>query len=203
MPNQLQSNKHNSRLILASGSARRRDLLTQIGIEPHKVVVPDIDETPIAGELPRVLAQRLASAKLRAGAEMAAHRDGCYVLSADTVVALGRRVLDKAADKAAARAHLRSLSGRRHTVYGGIAILPPSGRQVTRVVVTKVRFAKLQEADIEQYLATDEWRGKAGAYAIQGTAASFVPWINGSYSNIVGLALCEVWHMLASQGFVK
>jgi len=185
-------------LILASASPRRRDLLAQIGIVPDAVVPADIDETPLAGELPAPLARRLAEEKARAVAR--AH-GGDFVLAADTVVGVGRRILPKAEDAAAAGACLALLSGRRHRVYGGHTLIAPDGRTASRLVTTVVRFNRLTRRDIDGYLASGEWRGKAGGYAIQGAAAAFVPTINGSYSNVVGLAVAEVRAMLAGLGF--
>jgi len=172
--------------VLASASPRRLALLEQIGCTPDLVAAPEVDETPLKDESPRALAVRLAVAKAQAVAAL--HPDG-IVLAADTVVACGRRILDKTEDEAAARRTLALLSGRRHRVYGGIAVIAPGGRAWQRVVMTQVMFARLSNDDINTYLATTEGRGKAGAYAIQGAAAAFVPWISGSYTNIVGLCV--------------
>jgi len=188
------------RLVLASASPRRRELLAQIGIVPDAVTPADIDETPQAGELPRPYAGRLSEHKCRAVAQDAG--EGAVVLAADTVVAVGRRILDKPADEAEARGHLRLLSGRRHTVITGIAAIRcADGRAWARLVSTQVRFKRLSDAEITAYLASEEWRGKAGGYAIQGRAARFVPWIGGSYSNIVGLPLTETAGMLEAAGY--
>jgi septum formation protein len=181
------------RLILASASPRRLALLAQIGITPDEVLPADVDETPLDNELPRQLAARLAMAKAEAVAEL--HADA-VVLGADTVVASGRRVLGKAKDNVAARQFLELLSGRRHRVYGGICVIAPGGVVHHRVVVTQVQFKRLTGAEIDAYLATEEWQGKAGAYAIQGHAGGFVKKINGSYSNVVGLALYETRSLL-------
>jgi len=186
------------RLILASASPRRRDLLSQIGVVPDAVIPADIDETPRRDERPETLARRLAVEKAHAVA--AAHRDA-FVLAADTVVAVGRRILPKPADAAAARRCLELLSGRRHRVHGGHAVIAPDGRSAVRLVTTIVRFRRLEEADIAAYIASGEWCDKGGGYAIQGYAGSFVPAINGSYSNVVGLALAEVRAMLAGLGY--
>lgn len=185
-------------LILASASPRRRALLAQIGVVPDAVIPADIDEAPHRGEQPGALARRLASEKARV---VAATRGDAFVLAADTVVGVGRRILPKPADEAEARACLTLLSGRRHRVYGGHALIAPDGRSATRLVTTIVRFRRLTAADIDAYLATREWQGKAGGYAIQGCAAAFVPAINGSYSNVVGLALAEVRSMLGGLGW--
>jgi septum formation protein len=186
------------KLILASASPRRRDLLAQIGIVPDAIIPANIDETPQPGEKPDALAQRLAAEKAHA---VAASQRDAYVLAADTVVGVGRRVLPKPQDDAAARRCLELLSGRRHRVYGGYVLIAPDGRIAARLVTTVVRFRRLDETDIVAYLASGEWRDKGGGYAIQGNAGSFVPAINGSYSNVVGLALAEVRAMLAGLGY--
>ncbi len=189
------------RLILASASPRRLDLLSQIGIVPDSVLPANIDETPHDGELPRPYAERLCGAKCRAVAEEQGEAD-CIVLAADTVVAVGRRILDKPAAAADARKHLALLSGRRHTVITGIAAIRcGDGRAWSRLVTTQVRLKRLSEAEVDAYLASDEWQGKAGGYAIQGRAARFVPWIGGSYSNVVGLPLTETTGMLEAAGY--
>lgn len=185
-------------LILASASPRRLALLDQIGITPDQVLPADIDETPHLRENPRQLAERLAEAKARAIAE--AHPDA-FVLAADTVVALGQRVLGKPDDAAQAKQFLSKLSGRRHRVIGGFCVISPSGHYVVRTVMTQVVFRRLTHQEIDDYIASDEWRGKAGGYAIQGLAAAFVPRINGSYSNVVGLPLSEVAGALKGLGY--
>lgn len=185
------------RLILASASPRRLDLLRQIGVEPDAVAPAEIDETPRRGELPRDLARRLAEEK--AAAVKAAHPEAA-VLAADTVVALGRRVLPKAEDAATARRCLAWLSGRRHTVYGGIAANGADGAARRRLAATAVGFKRLTQGEIDRYIESGEWRGKAGGYAIQGRAAAFVRLLNGSYSNVVGLDLYETANLLESVG---
>lgn len=187
-----------ARLVLASASPRRRDLLAQVGVVPDAVAPADIDETPIPGELPARLAARLAEAKATA---VAASEPGSYVLSADTVVALGRRVLGKPASHDTAREFLERLSGRRHRVLGGICVIAPDGRRSERISTTAVRFKRLTGQEIEAYLDTGEWEGKAGGYAIQGAAAAFVPAINGSYSNVVGLDVARARAMLEGLGY--
>ncbi len=186
------------RLVLASASPRRLDLLRQIGILPDAVVPAEVDETPQPRERPAALARRLAAAK---AAAVAARHPDCFVLGADTVVALGRRVLPKTSDEASARTCLMRLSGRRHRVNGGLAAHAPGGRVASRLVVTVVTFKRLEAAEIDAYLATGEWRGKAGGYAIQGRAAAFVPRLNGSYSNVVGLPLYEAQALLKGLGY--
>ncbi len=188
------------RLVLASASPRRLDLLAQIGIVPDAVVPAEIDETPRAGELPPALARRLATAKADA---IAAREAGSYILAADTVVAVGRRQLGKPADAGEARAFLEMLSGRRHRVLGGISVISPDGRRSDRLSTTMVRFRRLPEPEIAAYLATDEWQGKAGGYGIQGAAGAFVPDINGSYTNIVGLDLAMAKAMLEGLGWMN
>ncbi|MCC9620178.1 Maf family protein [Thalassospira sp. MA62] len=187
-----------STLILASASPRRLELLAQIGIAPDQIVPADIDETPHADESPRRLALRLAEEKARA---VAANHGGAYVLAADTVVACGARALGKARDAAEARKFLELLSGRRHRVYGGMCLIAPDGTERSRVIETQVKFRRLGREDIDRYLSHDEWEGKAGAYAIQGFGATFVKSISGSYSNVVGLSLCEVDGLLRGLGY--
>lgn len=185
-------------LILASASPRRLALLRQIGIEPQAVSPPHIDETPRRRELPVPYARRMAARK---AAAVAAAHPGAFVLAADTVVAVGRRLLPKAEDAATARRCLQLLSGRRHRVYGGLAVVAPDGRQVERLVTTIVWVKRLQTSEIDAYIEAGEWQGKAGGYAIQGRAAAFIPRINGSYSNVVGLPLAETATILTGLGF--
>lgn len=192
------------KLILASGSPRRLDLLNQIGIEPARLMPMDIDETPKRAEHPRSLARRLSTEK--AEAAFAAIRNDpawrySYVLSADTVVAVGRRILEKTEYTDAAHAALHLLSGRGHTVYTGICLATPGGLFRQKVVQTKVRFKRLSPKEIDAYIASGQWRGKAGAYAIQGIAGAFVQKLVGSYSNVVGLPLYEIGGLLAGEGF--
>jgi len=185
-----------AKLVLASASPRRVQLLQQIGITPDEVRPSDIDETPGKAELPRVLAGRLAMGKLAAcGAENA------FVLAADTVVAVGRRLLPKTETEDEAVACLRLMSGRAHRVLTGVAVRAPDGRVASRVVVTRVQMKRLSEAEIADYIASDEWRGKAGGYGIQGRAAAFIRGLNGSYSGVVGLPLYETKNMLIGLGW--
>lgn len=185
-------------LVLASASPRRLALLRQAGVEPAAVDPAALDETPLKGELPHLYARRIAAAKAEA---VAPRHAGCLVLAADTVVAMGRRILPKAESEGEARRCLEQLSGRRHRVLGGLCLLAPDGRRVERLVTTRVRFKRLTAAEIEGYLAGGEWQGKAGGYAIQGAAAAFVPWIEGSYTNVVGLALPETLAALRGLGW--
>jgi septum formation protein len=191
-------------LILASGSPRRVDLLHQLGIEPARLMPMDIDETPKKAEHPRSLARRLATEKGEA-AFAALKGDvawqGSYLLSADTVVAVGRRILPKAEFVEEASAALHLLSGRNHVVYTGICLITPDRKLRQKVVETKVRFKRLSGNDMEFYLASGQWRGKAGAYAIQGLAGGFVQKLTGSYTNVVGLPLYETMLLLSGEGF--
>jgi len=189
-----------NKLILASASPRRVQLLEQVGITPDDIIPADIDETPLKAELPRDLAQRLAIGKAQAIA--AQHKDA-FILAADTVVGCGRRILDKAEDETYARKCLEQLSGRRHHVYGGIALITPDGQTVKRLVDTVVQFKRLTENDIESYIKSKEWDGKAGGYAIQGLAESYIKFIRGSYSNVVGLSLYDTIQILSGAGFKK
>jgi septum formation protein len=184
--------------VLASASPRRRDLLAQIGIAPDLVLPAGVDETPHPRELPAPLALRLASAKARAVGLL---QPGCFILAADTVVAVGRRVLPNPANAGEARACLELLSGRRHHVYGGVALLTPAGHLVSRRVDTAVLWKRLTSEEIADYLASCEWRDRAGGYAIQGLAARFVRGIVGSYSNVVGFPLYETVALLVGQGY--
>jgi len=192
------------RLVLASASARRLALLQQIGFEPDALIPADLDETPGKNELPRALALRLASEKVRAAATIAVEREGyvgCYTIAADTIVAVGRRILPKCEIVEEAGACLRLLSGRTHRVYTGIALITPKGAERRRLVETRVRFKRLSGNEMEAYLASGEWRGKAGGYAIQGLAGAFVVKLVGSYSSVVGLPLYETLSLLAGEGF--
>lgn len=186
--------------VLASASPRRVDLLAQIGAVPDRVVPAEIDESPLKAELPRDLARRLAVAKAVAVAE---RFPNSWVLGADTVVACGRRSLPKVSNAKDARACLRLLSGRRHRVYGGVALVNPQSGVVHRLVVTSVAFKRLSSEEMDAYLASGEWEDKAGAYAIQGLAAAFVRSLVGSYSNVVGLPLFETAALLRSQSLLR
>jgi septum formation protein len=185
-------------LVLASASPRRLELLRQVGLMPDCIDPADIDETPRRGELPPAHAMRLAQEKARA---VIPRHPGAYVLAADTVVACGRRILPKAEDEASARSCLGLLSGRRHRVYGAIALVSPDGGLVSRRVESQVSFKRLSEAEIGAYLRSGEWQGKAGGYAIQGRAAALIRWVSGSYSNVVGLPIFETVQLLAGRGY--
>jgi septum formation protein len=183
-------------LVLASASPRRLALLAQIGIVPDRVIPTDIDETPLRDELPRQYARRLAHAKADAVAV-----SGAYVLAADTTVAAGRRILPKAETEADARRCLTLLSGRRHRVLTTVVLRSPDGRNSERTVQSVVGFARLTAGQLDAYIASEEWLGKAGGYAIQGRAAAFVAFLSGSYSNVVGLPLFETAQLLRGMGW--
>jgi septum formation protein len=192
------------KLVLASGSPRRVTLVNQAGIEPDALRPANVDETPKRGELPRACANRLARAKAEAALELVREDEdlvGSYILAADTVVAVGRRILPKAELLDEAAQCLRLLSGRNHRVHTGVCLVTPNESYRQRLVETRVRFKRLSEEDIEAYLASGEWRGKAGGYAAQGIAGSFIVKIVGSYSNIVGLPLYEVTTLLSGEGY--
>jgi septum formation protein len=190
--------ERNAVLVLASASPRRAALLRQAGIAPARIIAPDIDEAPRKGEVPRVYALRMALAKANAGAEA---EPAAFVLAADTVVALGRRILPKANDASEVARCLRLLSGRRHQVLTAVALVGPASKVRTRIVTTRVAFRVLSPSDIESYAASDEGLGKAGGYAIQGRAEALVRFINGSYSNVVGLPLYETVALLEGSGW--
>ncbi|MCK8786345.1 Maf family protein [Roseomonas sp. NAR14] len=187
-------------LVLASASPRRLALLERLGIVPDRVLPTDADETPLPGELPRQLAARLAERKADAAAALAS---GCVVLAADTVVGVGRRILPKPADLAEARRCLALLSGRRHHVHTGVVLVLPDSRRLRRLVETVVTFQRLVPAQIEDYLASGEWQGKAGGYALQGRAESFVRFLAGSHSGVIGLPLFETAQLLRGAGWLR
>ncbi len=192
------------KLVLASGSPRRLALLAQIGLEPDALMPAEVDETPERSELPRTLAVRLGREKAEKVIERV--RDNtdlrdAYILGADTVVAVGRRILPKPELMEEAAACLRLLSGRTHRVYTGVCLVTPHNAVKTRLVESRVRFKRLSSLDIESYLDSGEWRGKAGGYAIQGLAGGFVVKLVGSYPNVVGMPLFETATMLGGEGF--
>jgi septum formation protein len=192
------------KFVLASGSPRRLSLINQAGIEPDSLRPGELDETPKKGELPRACANRLARAKAEAALEAVRADEelkGAFILAADTVVAVGRRILPKAELLDEAAQCLRLLSGRNHRVYTGVCLVTPKEGFRQRLVETRVRFKRLSAEDIEAYLASGEWRGKAGGYAVQGLAGSFVVKIVGSYTNVVGLPLYESIALLAGEGY--
>ena len=192
------------KLVLASASPRRLALLQQIGVEPDALIPADIDETPKRNELPRSYAARIASEKATAARRIVEARPelaGAYVLAADTVVAAGRQILPKCDLTEEASICMRRLSGRAHRVYTGVSLITPKGSERSKLVETRVRFKRLTTQEIEAYLASGEWRGKAGGYAIQGLAGAFVVKLIGSYPNVVGLPLYESMALLAGEGF--
>ncbi len=185
-------------LVLASASPRRRELLAQIGITPAVCVAAGIDETAKRGELPRDLARRLAFEKAET---VAGRHAGAFVLAADTIVARGRRILPKPQEEKMARDCLALLSGGWHRVHTGVSVIDAGGQAYSRLVETRVRVKRLSAAEIDAYIAGGEWRGKAGGYAIQGSAGAFIPEIKGSYSNVVGLPLYETYTLLSGLGY--
>jgi septum formation protein len=185
-------------LVLASASPRRLELLRQAGIEPDRVDPAEVDETPRRDELPRRLALRLAQAKAAATAARAAD---AYVLGSDTVVSVGRRILPKAETEHEARACLALLSGRAHRVATGVCVIAPGGGRASRVVETRLHVKRLTPGEIDAYVASGEWRGKAGGYAIQGRAGAFILDLAGSYSGVVGLPLYETMALLQGLGW--
>ena len=192
------------KLVLASASLRRIELLQQSGVEPELLMPTDIDETPLRAEHPRSLAKRLSRDKAERALKSlrdSGEAEGCFILAADTVVAVGRRILPKAELIDEAAQCLRLLSGRNHRVHTAICLVTPKEAFRQRLVETRVRFKRLSDQDIEAYLASGEWRGKAGGYAIQGLAGSFVVKIVGSYTNVVGLPLFETVNLLQGEGF--
>ncbi|WP_421849029.1 Maf family protein [Novosphingobium sp.] len=184
-------------LVLASASPRRRELLARLGLTAPRILATDIDESPLPGEVPRAHAVRLAAEKARAAAVLA---PGAVILAGDTVVGAGRRILPKAEDEQTARACLARLSGRRHRVFSAIAVLTPDGTLREALSETIVRFKRLEPAEIEAYIAGGEWYGKAGGYAIQGSAEGFCIWLAGSHSGVMGLPLYETRRLLRAAG---
>ncbi len=192
------ANSRNGELVLGSRSQRRLDLLRQIGIEPVALDAADIDERPQRDEMAPALARRLALTKLAA---IAPRHAGCFVLAADTVITVGRRLLGKPADATESRRHLELLSGRRHRVITSVAIQAPDGRRATRDAATLVTFRRLQPDELDALVDGGEWQGKAGSYAIQGMAEAFIKRIDGSYSNVVGLPLQTTLLLLRGLGW--
>ncbi len=197
-------NEGRAKLALASGSPRRLALLEQAGIKPDLLCPTNIDETPKKSEMPRSLVARLARAKANAALTKRKVVDlgpSTFILGADTVVALGRRVIGKPDTIDEASYGLKLLSGRSHRVYTSVYLITPKGTARQRIVETKVRFKRLSREDVESYLVSGEWRGKAGGYAIQGRAEAFVQKLQGSYSNVVGLPLYETVSLLQGTGY--
>lgn len=182
--------------ILGSSSHWRYQLLTQIGIAPDRIVGPDIDETPQPKEAPRIYVERIALEKLKA-----IEIPDAYILTADTTVAVGRRLLGKTDDINIAESYLKLLSGRAHRLYTSVCLQTPSQKVLKRTVMTRLTFKRLETDEIRQYLDSNEWKGAAGGYTIQGMASKFVKFIQGSYTNVVGLPLYEVNVMLKGSGY--
>ncbi|MEL0253996.1 MAG: nucleoside triphosphate pyrophosphatase [Novosphingobium sp.] len=197
MAGELSPASSSPQLVLASASPRRLELLGRLGIKPAQVVATDIDESPLRGERPRAHAVRLAAEKARAASRFA---PDAIILAGDTVVGAGARILPKAEDEATARECLTLLSGRRHRVFSAIAVLTPDGRMREALSETIVRFKRLSEQELEDYLAAGEWRGKAGGYAIQGSAEGFCDWLSGSHSGVIGLPLFETRRLVRAAG---
>src|SRR5205085_135496 len=192
------------KLVLASGSPRRLALLNQAGVEPDSLLPAEIDEMPMKGELPRALATRLARAKAEAALEAVRLDEdlrGSFIIAADTVVAVGRRIMPKAEMLDEAAACLRLLSGRNHRVFSAVCLVTPKESFRHRLVETRVRFKRLSKEELEAYLASGEWRGKAGGYAVQGLAGAFIVKVVGSYTNVVGLPLQETVALLSGEGY--
>lgn len=192
--------KPSALLILASASPRRKELLAQLDIIPDQIIPADIDETPQKGEKPKELAKRLATQKAE---KIAKQHKGAFILAADTVVSCGTKMLEKAADENEAKKFLNILSGRRHKIFSGIALINPEGKITSRVVETTVQFKKLTQKEIDTYVSRGEWKGKAGGYAIQGHASAFIKFIQGSYSNVIGISLYDTMQMLNGMGYFK
>ncbi|PHQ67681.1 MAG: septum formation protein Maf [Robiginitomaculum sp.] len=187
-------------LILASASPRRRELLARMGVVPDSIVPADFNEDPHKGEIPKPHALRLAIGKAQA---IAPKHKGAFILSADTVVGVGRRILPKAEDVETAKHCLDLLSGRAHRVFTGVCLIAPDGREISRVVETRLKMKRLSDIEMTLYLDSGEWDGKAGGYGIQGLAGAFISHISGSYSNVVGLPVFETRNMLIGAGFLN
>jgi len=194
----LASASDNPRFILASASPRRRELLGRLGVVPDATIPADIDETPLKGELPAAYVQRVAAQK---AAALAAEHQGAFILSGDTTVAAGRRILPKTEEEAEARRCLALLSGRRHKVLSAVTLVAPDGTARHRLSTSLVAFKRLTLQEVDDYIAGGEWRGKAGGYAIQGRAEALIRWMSGSYSGVMGLPLFETRSLLISAGY--
>jgi len=192
------STSSTSQLILASASPRRRELLADIGIVPDNIIPADIDEDPLEDEIPKSHALRLAIGKAQA---IAPQHKAAFILSADTVVGVGRRILPKAEDVDTAKYCLERLSGRAHRVFTGVCLIAPDGGEISRVVETRLKVKRLSHIEMKMYLESKEWDGKAGGYGIQGLAGAFISHISGSYSNVVGLPIFETKNMLVGAGY--
>ncbi|MEE9272754.1 MAG: Maf family nucleotide pyrophosphatase [Robiginitomaculum sp.] len=195
------SSSSKSSLILASSSPRRLELLVSFGVTPDKIIPADIDESLVDGELPRPFALRMAIEKAQAIKQAIKNETGNYILAGDTIVAMGRRIFSKPEDEAQARKFLGLMSGRSHRVYSGICVVDPMGAFQSRVVETRLKMKRLSKAELDTYIASNEWRGKAGAYGIQGVAGAYISQIIGSYSNVVGLPVYETRNLLKGAGY--
>ena len=189
-----------SKLILASSSPQRLSLLKTIGIKPDKVVPANIKEIPDKKEKPKDFVIRMSKEK---AFDVAKENSNSFILSGDTIVAAGRRIIGKPSDRKEAKEILSLLSGRRHRVLSAFTLIKPNLKEITKLVTSKVKFSRLSENDLNEYLDTEEWRGKAGGYAIQSKASSFVPWISGSYTGVMGFPINEVKNVLISSGWKK
>ena len=187
-----------AKFILASASPRRKEPLAQVSIIPDAIDPADIDETPLKNEIPRAYVMRLAAEKAKA---VAARHDGAFILAADTTVAVGRRILEKPENPQQAKQFLQLMSGRRHRVISGIALYTPDGKILRRNPETVVQFKKMSAQEVDEYIASNEWKDAAGGYKIQGQAEQFIKFIGGSYSNVVGLSLYDTMQMLNGSGF--
>ncbi len=192
----------NINLILASSSPQRLELLKQINVVPDKIVPAKIEEQPKKSEKPRHFVIRMS--KEKAWNVSKQYKDS-YVLSGDTIVSVGRRIIGKPPNKAEAEKYLTLLSGRRHSVLSAVTLITPGKKEITKVTITRVKFSRLNKNDLIEYIKTNEWKGRAGGYAIQGKASAFIPWINGSYTGVVGFPVNEVKNLLSSSGwkFIK
>jgi len=194
----VRNNPLSDALILASASPRRQEILADQNIFPGAIIPADIDETPLKGETPRPYVKRMALEKAQVVAKD--HPDH-FILAADTVVVMGRRILQKPIDAQEVYHFLSMMSGRRHKVLGGIALITPQGKAITRIVESTVKLKPLSEDEKQGYIDSNEWQGKAGGYGIQGIAARYITFISGSYSNIVGLSIYDTLQMLKGNGF--
>jgi len=188
------------KFILASSSPQRKKLLETIGIIPDDIVPANIDETPKKNEKPKDFALRMSKEKALI---VAKNNLNSFILSGDTIVAAGRRIIGKPSSKNEAEKILKLLSGRRHRVLSAFTLIKPDCSEITKVVVSRVKFARLSDKEINEYLDTNEWQGKAGGYAIQGRASAFVPWISGSYTGVMGFPMNEIKNVLESSGWKK
>lgn len=191
-------NKSHTPFILASASPQRKNLLSEIGIVPDQIIPADIDETPHKNETPRPYVKRMALEKAHA---IASTQQGAFILAADTVVVMGRRILQKPADAEESYKFLSLMSGRRHKVLGGICLITPTGQSISKTCETVVKFKSLSHDEKQSYVDSGEWQGKAGGYGIQGAASTMIPFISGSYSNIVGLDVYTVMQLLRGNGY--